>query len=114
VSDEHLSQDEFARWWKETGERELREVLFWKWDPIGVNVVFPRTANEYDGYAPQVVAALRKGASEAEIIDLLRGFERDHMGLHSASVERLEPVASDICGWFEESQSSWQEFGMRL
>ena len=111
VADEPLTQDEFARWWSETGERELRQLLFWKWDPIGVNPVFPRTANEYDGYAPQVVAALRNGASEMAIIDLFRTFEHDHMGLSAASVDQLQPLASDIAGWFEQSQYSWKEFG---
>ena len=60
---DHSGEEEFALWWSETGERELRQLLFWKWDPIGVNPFFPRTADEYDGYATQVVTALRTGAS---------------------------------------------------
>jgi len=59
---EPLDADEFARWWKETGEHELRQILFWKWDPIGVSDIFPNTADDYDGYAPPIVSALRKGA----------------------------------------------------
>jgi hypothetical protein len=38
-------------------------VLYWKWDPIGVNDSFPYTADEYDRYGPQVLSALRNAAS---------------------------------------------------
>jgi hypothetical protein len=60
---EQLTTEEFARWWKETGEHELRQILLWRRDPIGVADFFPNTAEEYDGYAPQIVQSLRNGAS---------------------------------------------------
>ena len=38
-----LGSDHFARWSKETGERELRQLLSWKWDPLGaVAISFPK------------------------------------------------------------------------
>lgn len=41
-----LTTDEFARWWHETGEHELRQLLLWRWDPIGVADYFPNTVGE--------------------------------------------------------------------
>jgi len=106
-----LSTEEFARWWKETGEHELRQILFWTWDPIGVYDAFPNTADEYDGYAPQVVQALRKGATEDEIAELLRSFEHDAMGLGRANPNGVHEVAQFLVHWFENSQDSWSDFG---
>jgi hypothetical protein len=106
-----LPEEEFARWWAETGEHELRQVLYWKWDPIGVNDVFPASADEYDHYAPKVVSALRGGARENEVVDLLRTFETEWMGLSGDRTDHLRTVAEDIVGWFEESQDRWRELG---
>lgn len=50
-----------ARWWDETGDYELRQILHWRWDPIGVANVFPYAADEYGNYAPTIVDALRAG-----------------------------------------------------
>jgi hypothetical protein len=103
--------DEFAGWWRETGEHELRQVLLWRWDPLGVADHFPNTADEYDGYAPQVVQALRKGASETELMRLLGDFERDSMGLSAPALARLRPLAVSLLFWFQNSQDSWRKFG---
>jgi hypothetical protein len=109
--DGRLTAEEFARWWNETGEHELRQLLYWKWDPIGVNAAFPRTADEYDRYAPEVVSALSNGACEADIAELLETIQRDRMGLGGEPSGRLRPVASDIVAWLAQSQDSWKNFG---
>src|SRR3954447_432006 len=106
-----LTAEEFAAWWRETGEHELRQVLLWRWDPLGVADHFPNTADEYDGYAPQVVQALRKGASETELMQLLAGFERDSMGLSAPAPTRLRRLADSLLLWFKNSQDSWRKFG---
>jgi hypothetical protein len=106
-----LTVEEFAVWWRETGERELRQVLFWRWDPLGVADNFPETADEYDGYAPQVVQALRRGAEVEELMELLVGFERDSMGLSAPPLARLSPLAESLRLWFEKSQDFWRCFG---
>ena len=62
---EPLTGPELVRWWAETGERELRQLLYWKWDPIGVNDSFPWAVDEYDGYAPQILSALRDMKTDA-------------------------------------------------
>lgn len=43
--------DEWVRWWRQTGERELRCILMTAWDPIGVGDA-PEAWDEYDSYAP--------------------------------------------------------------
>lgn len=111
VDDRPLSDDEFARWWDETGERELRQLLYWKWDPIGVNSAFPRTLDEYDGYAPQIVMALRRDASPTEIAELLATYERDRMGLKAQPTERRLSLIAEIHAWYAGSQNSWLNFG---
>src|SRR3954469_17567813 len=96
-----LTAEQFAAWWRATGEHELRQVLLWRWDPLGVAEHFPNTADEYDGYAPQVVQALRKGASETELAEMLAGFEREAMGLSAPAATRLRPLAASLRLWFE-------------
>src|SRR3954468_15284766 len=60
--DESLSEEEYARWGNEAGFAELRQLLFWRWDPIGVGDAFPVTADEYDLYARVLLSRLRAGA----------------------------------------------------
>lgn len=69
--EEALTSEQFAAWWKQTGEHELRQLLLWRWDPIGVAELFPNTADEYDGYAPQIVQILRRGGPAEELADHL-------------------------------------------
>lgn len=110
-SGSNLDSEEFARWWSETGERELRQLLFWRWDPIGVSDAFPNTADEYDDYAPQIVSALRTGASEHDIDALLATFECDAIGLTPRSRDGVRPVVPLLFHWIENSQDSWRAFG---
>jgi hypothetical protein len=106
-----LTSDAFARWWRETGEHELRQLLLWRWDPIGVADYFPNTADEYDGYAPQVVRLLRDGGDAAAVAAHLRDVERQSMGGQLTSPERLDYLGSLIREWYESSQSSWSDYG---
>jgi hypothetical protein len=105
-----LTGDEFERWWKETGEYELRQVLYWKWHPIGVTDSFPCTADEYDQYAPQVLTAIRSASMDA-LATLLRTIERERMGLTGDGIEHQRTVAADVAAWFEQSQARWSEYG---
>jgi hypothetical protein len=106
-----LSDAAFARWWTDTGEHELRQVLYWKWDPLGVNYAFPNTADEYDHYAPEIVSALRAAVSESEMVDLLSTIERERIGVPRDRVERVADFVGELGVWFEHSQTSWSRFG---
>ena len=111
MADDDLTTDEFARWWSETGERELRQLLLWRWDPIGVADDFPYTADEYDGYAPQIIQVLRSGGDSKALADHLRSVERDAMGGSITRRRRRDYLASLLRQWYENSQASWREFG---
>jgi hypothetical protein len=106
-----LTRDEFARWWRETGAPELRQVLFWRWDPIGVSESFPHAADEYDGYAPGVVALLRAGAGEEDLADHLGFVERETMDLPMDDPERRVEVARLLAAWFANSVEAWRHRG---
>ena len=103
-----LTRDQFARWWREIGERELRQVLYWRWDPIGVAGSFPITADEYDDYGPGVVALLLAGASGEDVADHLAFLERETIGvLHDET--RCAEVATLLTDWFANSVDLWQQ-----
>lgn len=106
-----LDPDAFARWWEETGDYALRQILHWRWDPIGVSGDFPYAADEYDSYTPQVASALNTGASADDIAELLGAIEQDRMDLGAGSSDRLRGLGADILTWFESSRSRWVEFG---
>ncbi|PBJ41360.1 hypothetical protein BB737_01955 [Mycobacterium avium subsp. hominissuis] len=106
-----LDAVEFARWWQETGEYELRQILHWKWDPIGISGVFPYAADEYDSYAPTIAAALSRGESTEGIAALLSSNECERMRLDERSPDARQKLAADILAWFESSQIRWLEFG---
>jgi hypothetical protein len=98
MAEDHLTTEEFARWWREAGEHELRQLLLWRWDPISVADDFPNTADEYDGYAPQLVQALRHGGDADAIAAHLSDVERQSMGGPLTPPERLTYLGSLIRG----------------
>jgi hypothetical protein len=106
-----LTIEAFARWWRETGEHELRQVLLWRWDPIGVADWFPSAADEYDSYAPHLVQVLRSGGDTDAVMTYLRNVELDAMGLSGTPPEHLREVARVIEEWYGNSQEFWSEFG---
>lgn len=111
-----LEVGEFARWWEETGEYELRQILHWKWDPIGVADEFPYAADEYHSYALPVVSALIEGQSADAIAEMFGNIEHEWMGLGEGPLsgvrdDRLRDLAVGTLAWFEASQIRWVEFG---
>jgi hypothetical protein len=108
---QELTAAQFAQWWKETGERELRQILFWRWDPLAISGYFPNTADEYDGYLPGVVALLRLGVDEGVLAEHLEFLEREPMGLMTGDGERRAAAAALLTEWFANSVGSWSRFG---
>ena len=105
-----------AQWWDETGEYELRQILHWRWDPIGIANVFPYAADEYDTYASILVDALRARASADDVARLLAGIEDDRIfdrapASSGEPVGRLRELGDAIVTWYEASQRRWAEFG---
>lgn len=98
------------RWWKEEGGWQLRRLLFWRWDPIGVSDSFPSAYDEYDSYAGGVAAVLHDGGGAAQVEAHLRRLETEHMGLQDTAeaAAKRTAVARLICDWYSQSVSSWR------
>jgi hypothetical protein len=94
---------DWARWARLRGEGELRQILYWCWDPIGVTDGFPINADEYDGYVPGLLSLLRESSGASDVAAYLRRIEREEMGLRPRSKRRLRDVASRILSWYEQS-----------
>lgn len=91
------------RWWRERGARELRDLLYEEWDPIGVKHLADDSRDEYEAYAGQLVRRLRAGADEEEIALLLVSF-RTEMGLEPG--EPPLEAARRIREWYRASRAS--------
>lgn len=90
---------EHQRWWAERGNRELRELLYREWDPIGISrLADDAQDDEYEHYAGQLVRRLRAGASVEELAAVLEGFRVD-MGLDPSEELPLD-VARKIGDWY--------------
>jgi hypothetical protein len=94
-------------WWRERGDRELRELLVREWDPIGISQLAEGQLDEYEHYAGQLVRRLRAGASEEEVAAVLEGFRGD-MGLEP-SAELPLGVARTLREWYARSTAAWDE-----
>jgi len=102
-----MNAEAYERWWRERGERELRELLLREWDPIGIARIADAQDDEYEHYAGQLARRLRAGASEEEIAAVLEGFRTD-MGLEPSGELPLE-VASRIRDWYRRSTAQRSE-----
>jgi hypothetical protein len=88
-------RSEWARWWKQRGEEELRLILWAAWDPIGG---VPR--DEYETYAPQIASRLRAGANPDEIAAFLGQIRTESIGMPPDAVAD-QTVAYKIQDWYE-------------
>jgi hypothetical protein len=93
-----VDAQEHQRWWAESGERELRELLLREWDPIGIARIAESQSDEYEHYAGQLGRRLRAGATEEEVAAVLEGFRAD-MGLEPSGELPLG-VARSIRDWY--------------
>jgi hypothetical protein len=105
---EGLSTEEHARWWKEAGGWQLCQLLYWKWDPIGVNDSFPWTYDEYDAYAGSLLELLRNGADAAKVAQHLREVAWNQMGM-SRPASEVDATAQQIVDWYPSSIDWWRE-----
>jgi hypothetical protein len=87
-----MKLEDWHRWWKQTGARELRQLLMDECDPLHARGV-PEAADEYDGYLGPLAARLREGASADVIADYLTEVER----------ERNQMLASRLRAWYDEA-----------
>lgn len=108
-SSEPLSEEQYALWWNQAGFAELRQVLFWRWDPIGIDDAFPATADEYDTYVRVLLSRLQAGMTASDIATYLLEVEQSSMGRRYSEDAKLRQVGERVITWFEESISHWMD-----
>jgi hypothetical protein len=99
--------DEWLRWWRGGGERELQCILMTAWDPIGVSDAV-EAWDEYNGYAPGVAHRLRDATdpdkAAEQVTEYLNHIEHDYMG--NLTNERRKAngyLAEALVAWYEWS-----------
>lgn len=74
-------------------QESIRQILFYEWDPIGINDV--GLDDEYNSYVGGIYRLLASGADEYKIIEHLHQLETTSM--HSnGSRDRLKSVAEKL------------------
>ena len=76
--------------------RRVADVLRSDWDPIGNQLILDLPADEYDSYAPGVVALLDRGADDRAVAEHLSTLEASAMGLPPREPPRLLDVARKL------------------
>lgn len=99
--------DDWLRWWRTGGERELRCILMTAWDPIGVSYAV-EAWDEYDDYASGVARRLREAKDPEEamerVAEYLDHVERDFMeALTSERSRANSDLAESLAAWYEWS-----------
>jgi hypothetical protein len=102
-----LPLEDHHRWWKEAGARELRQILLWRWDPIGAADYLPSTEDEYDSYLGGLVDLLRRAASVDEIAHYLHEIEIKQIELPTSDDKRRY-VAHLTRDWYPNSSAHWR------
>jgi hypothetical protein len=97
-----MDHAEHERWWRERGGRELRDLLYDEWDPIGLKHLADETSDEYEAYAGQLMRRLRAGADVEDVAAQLAAF-RVEMGLEPGEPEL--DVARRILEWYRASRA---------
>ena len=106
-----LTTEEYARWSRIAGYQELTQILLWRWDPIGVQVGFPITAEEYGDCATHLLARLRQGMSATEVAEYLRATARSQMEIDGGDADSLRELGEYVIAWHERSQRFWADQG---
>ncbi len=75
--------------------KQIDEILWNDWDPIGVNDDAPR--DEYQSYTPAIFDLKIKGADRDAIAQRLCEFEIERMGL-GGDIEHCREIAEKIVG----------------
>ena len=73
--------------------RKIDDILWFDWDPIGVNDCAPR--DEYQSYVPEIFALIKAKADRWEIANTLYRFETENMGM-SGTIKNCLMIADKI------------------
>ncbi len=76
-------------------QREIKQILFEDWDPIGIKE-FTNARDEYDSYVAGVYRLVAAGAGAHPIAQHLLQIEKDRMSLSGQPLLVLERVAQKL------------------
>jgi hypothetical protein len=74
--------------------KQIHDVLWYDWDPIGINDSGPD--NEYDYYIGGIYRILSGNPTESELMEYLYKIVTDTMGLSSHNKELQRPIAKKL------------------
>jgi hypothetical protein len=106
--DPPLDEEDRAKWRAE-GIAQLAQILYWRWDPLGMSQLFPDTAGEYDQYAEKLVDLLGLGVVDGDVGGQLGSWERIAIGApRTSSQEKLTGLEEQILDWYDRSTAAYQ------
>ncbi len=109
-------EPEFEQWWEDDGFRELRQLLLWRWDPVGVaDIAFPHVESEYDQYARGIAELLHDRGSSRDLAAHLESLELHLVNPREGedAIARIRELAERLVAWYDESRRCHREFGPR-
>jgi hypothetical protein len=102
---------EWARWWRIEGLREMRQILWEKWDPLGLHEVVSDPAedwpeDEYDSYANVLAGKLVRGNGRSDVVSYLTtSLVEEDTPITPAWTARCEAAADALIGWYAQSNA---------
>jgi hypothetical protein len=103
-----LSDDDHDRWWFEVGSLELRQLLYWRWDPLNVAARFPATVDEYDAYVRDLRPVLQSDPTPDQVAAFLGDAERTRMGFGATTDAMVAETARQVVAWQAHSIAHWR------
>lgn len=76
--------------------RRVSEALREHWDPIGEGRMPDLPADEYENYAPHIIALIREGVDDFKLVAHFREIERVAMGLRPSPPDDLLTVVRHV------------------
>jgi hypothetical protein len=93
-----MGATEGDKWWQQTGERELRALLY-EWDPVGVAAEPDWPGDEYDDFVLPLRERLEGGTTAGELAIFLERQVTEHIGLEP-DADREERFAARLVDWW--------------
>jgi len=95
---------EWVRWWRIEGLREMRSILWDKWDPLALQGGAPD--DEYDSYAQVLASKLKRGNDRSHIVAYLTTKLSEPGDLITPKWQtRCEEAADTLIEWYARSNA---------
>lgn len=97
----------WVRWWRIEGLKQMRQILWEKWDPLGLNgITDDWPEDEYDSYASVLASKLKRGNDRADLVAYLTTSLIDRETVIMPKwVSRCEAAADALLAWYSQSDA---------